>query len=302
MFHHFFNDKHPKGQGAISAEELNNMIDWLSERYNLIDADVYQNRVENKCLLPSDICLSFDDALLCQYEIAKPVLSEKNLRAFFFVYSAPLIGKPSYLEIFRYFRTVEYKSIDSFYDSFFAVVERQHPSDFEMAQANYNSQDYLINFPFYTQNDRWFRYLRDVTLGEIQYQNIMITLMQDRKFEVNQVISQLWMNDECLVNLRSDGHIIGLHSFSHPTIIHSLDIKEQEEEYRKNFEHLYTVLNENITVMSHPCGNYNSGTLEILRRMGIKVGFRSNSSITRIKSSLEVPREDHSNVLKEMLL
>ena len=50
--------------------------------------------------------------------------------------------------------------------------------------------------------------------------------------------------------------------------------------------------------MSHPCGNYNDDTLKILDEMGIQIGFRSNVNIKEIKSKLEVPRENHTNVFK----
>jgi hypothetical protein len=52
--------------------------------------------------------------------------------------------------------------------------------------------------------------------------------------------------------------------------------------------------------MSHPCGNYSGETLAILAGMGIKKGFRSNMAVDGIRSALEVPREDHANVLAEM--
>ena len=52
--------------------------------------------------------------------------------------------------------------------------------------------------------------------------------------------------------------------------------------------------------MSHPCGDYNQDTLNILSNLNIEIGFRSNMSVKDIISPLEIPREDHSNVFKEM--
>jgi len=52
--------------------------------------------------------------------------------------------------------------------------------------------------------------------------------------------------------------------------------------------------------MSHPCGNYNDDTLRILKRFGIRIGFRSNNSVTHINTCLEVPRNDHANIYREM--
>ena len=52
--------------------------------------------------------------------------------------------------------------------------------------------------------------------------------------------------------------------------------------------------------MSHPCGNYDVDTIEILTNMGIKIGFNRNMSLDNGKSLLEIPREDHANIYAEM--
>ena len=51
--------------------------------------------------------------------------------------------------------------------------------------------------------------------------------------------------------------------------------------------------------MSHPLGNYNDDTLKILKKLGINIGFRSSLSPSYIKSALEIPREDHANIINK---
>ena len=87
MFHHFHNHTHPKSQGSISGDQFENIIDWLETRFNLLDASDFSNRLENNILKENDICLSFDDSLLCQFQIAFPILRKRNIKAFFFIYS-----------------------------------------------------------------------------------------------------------------------------------------------------------------------------------------------------------------------
>ena len=60
--------------------------------------------------------------------------------------------------------------------------------------------------------------------------------------------------------------------------------------------------------MSHPCGSYNSGTLQILKGMDVKLGFKQmmkvdkNRGMKRINSShLEIAREDHTTILKKLI-
>ena len=80
-----------------------------------------------------------------------------------------------------------------------------------------------------------------------------------------------------------------------------LTARQQLDEYQKNLNHLSELLKTSeIISMSHPCGDYNLETLSILEGMGIQIGFRSNMGVKEIKSPLEIPREDHANVFKEM--
>ena len=83
MFHHFHDEKHRPAQGSLSAADFSEMLGWLGNRYNLIGAQEYLERFERGSLDPRDICLSFDDGLLCQFDVAVPILAKHNLNAFF---------------------------------------------------------------------------------------------------------------------------------------------------------------------------------------------------------------------------
>lgn len=300
MFHHFHDERHPIGQGSLSAKQFETMIDWLCNKYNLLNADEYLYKLQIQKLNAKDICLTFDDALLCQSEIAAPILKKKNIQAFFFVYSSPFMGNPDFLEIYRYFRTTKFESINDFYKDFFNKTKAIFADIYSLAEVSYDKKEYLRAFPFYTENDKWFRFLRDVSLGKERYEEIMRVLMLEQNFLPSAVMKKLWMSDKNLEELLNDGHTIGLHSYSHPTTLHLLDKKSQEEEYIKNYKHLSELLNFNPFSMSHPCGNYNGDTIDVLNSKNIRIGFRSNNSIKEIKSNLEIPREDHANVMEEM--
>lgn len=301
MFHHFYDEKiHPKGQGAISSTQFQFIIDYLNEKYNLLKASEYLEKFLNAKLDDLDVCLSFDDALKCQYDIAIPVLNKNNLDAFFFVYTSPISGRPDFLEVYRYFRTVKYKNIDEFYREFFEVLKSRDAKFFLNSLEEFEESEFLSEFIFYTENDRFFRYLRDHPLSKEEYHSIMIELFRMRSFDFNSVLSLLWMTSNEIKDLSKLGNIIGLHSHNHPTQIHKLKKKDQINEYETNLKYLKNLSEKKIISMSHPCGNYSSETLDILNEMGIKIGFRSNFSIKNINSPLEIPREDHSNILKEI--
>ena len=121
MFHHFHGLGHPRGQGAISRSDFGRILDTYSDR--ILPAAEWRNRALDKRLQPEDICLTFDDALLCQHEVALPAMAERGMTAFWFVYSSVLEGNLELLEVFRYFRTVAFPDIESFYRSFQSAAE-----------------------------------------------------------------------------------------------------------------------------------------------------------------------------------
>tara|TARA_Y100001968_G_scaffold333816_1_gene399800 strand:+ start:8692 stop:9627 length:936 start_codon:yes stop_codon:yes gene_type:complete len=301
MFHHFHNDVHLRSQGSIDTNAFVNILDYLESKYKILNADIYIEKFLNKSLRKGEICLTFDDALLCQYEIAIPVLRKRNITAFFFVYSSAFTDNPDSLEIYRYFRHKEYKDLNSFYYDFFSLIKQKYINNYQSEKETFKEIKYLTEFEFYTENDRWFRYLRDIVLTKNKYDDVMKEMMLKLSFDTRKKSLLLWMNEKDLQALSHMGHIIGLHSYNHPTAIHKLSDEEQLEEYLSNYNHLKSIISQNNLIsMSHPCGNYNSATLKILREIGIKIGFRSNMSTKKIISPLEIPREDHVNILKEI--
>ena len=55
--------------------------------------------------------------------------------------------------------------------------------------------------------------------------------------------------------------------------------------------------------MSHPCGSYNKDTLNILKELGIELGFKQimeiepNKEMKKINNShLEIARQDHAEI------
>ena len=302
MFHHFHDDFHLPGQGSLSASDFDLMISWLSNRYVILDAQEYKSRFLSRTLKNTDICLSFDDALKCQYDVALPVLRKNNISAFFFVYSSAFSDNPDFWEIFRYFRNTQFDSVDVFYNHFFDHLLQDDKDEYLSQQSQYSSLgNYLSAFPFYTENDKWFRYLRDQYLGNEKYMNVMLEIISDKGVDINEVNKNLWMREDELLKIHENGHVVGLHSYSHPTQMSKLTADQQLKEYQQNFTHLSKVLKTSeITSMAHPCGDYNMDTLSLLKGMGIQIGFRSNMGVKEIKSPLEIPREDHANVFKEM--
>ena len=178
---------------------------------------------------------------------------------------------------------------------FFDVVAGLRPQEYSVSRSIFLGSDYLSNFPFYSENDKWFRYLRDQFLVPEEYEHSMNNLMASRSFDIAHAKQILWMTEREILDLDARGHVLGLHSFTHPTQMSKLGRDVQHREYLSNYEHLSNLLGRPVRSMSHPCGDYSQTTLGILSELGIEIGFRSSLSVKKILSPLEIPREDHAN-------
>lgn len=301
MFHHFHGENHPVGQGSISANDLDQIIAWLRKDFEILNIEeFFQKALEGK-LTAKETCLTLDDSLLCQYEIAAPVIESHGLTALFNVYSSAFSGKPDPLEVYRYFRTVTYKNFEDFFEDFFEIVKERFSSEYANGMSRFSKERKIYDgFPFYSENDKVFRFFRDKILGPSNYNPLMIDLMKKKMFDTSEVPAKVFMTIPQLEQLNRKGHALGLHSDTHPTQIQSLPKEAQMREYAINYDFLRNITGNGAKMVAHPCGEYSETTLDILHELDVDVGFRSSLSIPYAKSLLEIPREDHSNILKEM--
>ena len=302
MFHHFHDAKHPRTQGSISRDEFEAILNFIGiER--ILSPGEWMDRLQNNRLNKSDVCLTFDDGLLCQFDIALPVLQRYDLKAFWFVYSSVFEGQLERLEVYRCFRSKCFQDIDDFYKLFFSKV-----FDSEFSQKIKETIDQRVirqqidTFPFYSANVVQFRLIRDRVLSEEDYERVMDEIISERGVSIKDLSKNLWMSDEKVRYLSDSGHFIGLHSYSHPTVLEDLPYEVQLAEYQKNYLHLERVCGRQPVAMAHPCNSYDAKTIEILRSLGVLCGFKSNMAPKqkggRVNpNQYEIARQDHANIM-----
>jgi len=299
MFHHFHDGHHPAGQGSLSADDLRALLRFVG-RGRILGAREWLERAVAGRLEPGQVCLTFDDNLRCQYDVALPVLAEAGLTAFWFVPTATLDGGVERLELYWQFRVRCFDDIDLFYEAFFRTLATSvYAERVERALRDFDAGSYLAQFRFYSEPDRRFRFVRDEVLGPRCYQHVMDTLIQSMGIELRELARDVWMERQHLCRLQAEGHVLGLHTHTHPTRLTELPAAEQLREYRDNYMSLLALLGEPPTTVAHPCNACTEETLAILRGLGVRLGFRSHLAPGQ-HSELEFPREDCANLLRQM--
>jgi len=307
MFHHFHdNKKHIKSQGSINAKQFEKLINCVGVN-NILPPHEFIKKLRTKKLKKNHLCLTFDDSLKCQFDIAFPVMEKFNLKAFFFVTSSTLTQNSDKLELYRYFRHKFYSNMNQFYKDFFNMLSLSFKKI--NIKEFLNSKKKLIQVfkkkhPMYTKNDIEFRMIRDRLINKKMYEFIMLKMFKKKRFNYKKKIKELYLSKDNIKSLSSSGNEIGLHSHTHPTMFENLNQSNQKKEYQLNKKILEKLINKKILSMSHPSGSYNQKTLKILKNIGIKIGFKQimtkDRNMKKINNStLEIARANHSEIIRK---
>lgn len=273
IFHYFQGGDHPPAQGALTAQALTEFLHRLGPE-RIMPAAEWLDRAARGRLSETDVCLSFDDGSLSQFDIAFPVLQSLGLSALWFPYTSPLQGSIDLHEVFRHFRVVCTPNVNEFYVAFDkAWAETQHVAKVEAALDGFVPSVYLSQYSFYSDADRKFRFLRDQVLGEAAYFDVMGGMLATHGMTAEAIAEKLWVGREQLKAIHDAGHVIGLHSHQHPMTMAALPRPQQEQDYLTNLTVIEEITGMRPVCAAYPCNSYDRTTLDFMSRQGIRVGF-----------------------------
>lgn len=204
------------------------------------------------------IMLSFDDGLECQ-ALAFPLLKQYRKTGIFFLNNDNPMERH---------RMVREKMGIEFYTWFWKEIGKRTPAP-----------DHFLNeYKFYTQEDKDYRWFRDF-LHPKWHDKIMDRISEPIKFiDPREIVKE--------------GHVIGLHSATHPRVMGAMKPHEQYDEWMENLAYLRKY-QEVIELAAYPMGRYNDVTKLILERMGITMAFTNS---TKTRGVFEQPRTDIKNL------
>lgn len=218
--------------------------DGFSPVQGSVDIRVLEGVVDK---MGNNLTYTFDDRLESQ-ELAVNLLNRKGIRGVFFVNSHNEMEQDRMI--------------------------RERPDFYNWFMDQYGKppkmpNDFLIQFSFYSFQDRMYRYIRDIHDPKGHDK-----IMRPHRKEIK------------LLDLdKLKGHELGLHSYSHPRRMEQLSYDEQYMEYKLNLD-----LVPDATSMAHPMGSYNNDTIKVLRRLGIKKGYKASDSFAA--NEFDLPRVD----------
>jgi peptidoglycan/xylan/chitin deacetylase (PgdA/CDA1 family) len=299
MFHHFHkNNKDKYVKNSITSKEFEKILKHIGIQ-NIVSAETWAYKAINNDLNKNEVCITFDDALKSQYEIALPILRKYKIKCFWFIFSSIFFGKKDPNEIHKFFYTKYFKNFKLFFENFKREIKILKRGDLILKILEQKkTKNYMLELKIYSKEERIYKFLRDKILTKEEITKIFDKLFKKFQFDEQKIIKQLWISKKDLKKIINDNHVIGLHSYSHPSNIASKSYKNQLREYTKNFFDLKKIYKKEIISASYPFGSYNSNSIKILKKLNIKLCF---SSLSNIKfKHMAIPRIDHAKILKKI--
>lgn len=305
MMYHFIHreDDDPifRGLHGIDVDEFAEQLTFLSEHAKPLSHRELLERVDaQQDFTEPCFTLTFDDGFRQHYSNALPVLKRFGLEGSFYIPTKPLHEQS--LHILEKQRLCQYNLFDdyrdfleAFYESLRAVLASDKHALAAPTQKNIQARaNYLAQHPFYSNEERFYRYLRDEILNQDEFNRVIHALFAQH-YDESEAVNQYCLGNRELAELISAGMHIGGHSHSHPHL-DKLDNEAGFEEISTGLKLLEEQTRQKIQSFSYPFGSYNNENVRQLQKCGIRYAYTTgNRTCVSPASPWELTRIDAAN-------
>lgn len=281
------NSSYPNIKG-LDIEEFKSQIKYLSKNYNIISVEDFYfknyNPDKRNCVL------TFDDGYVDHYNFVFEILVKYKIKGAFF---APV-------DVIKNNRVLDVNKIHLILASSTEnkILERLK-YHYEQLSSTDNIESLIQNIDTTSRYDSkhtiLIKRLLQTVLDYPTRQSICDSLLGEFVNKTEEELSkELYLNIAQIDEMVNSGMHFGSHGKSH-FWFDSLEYDQQQYEITESVEFLDSIYKDNyLLTMCYPYGNYNSNTLNLLKKHDFKLGF---TTITKQYESgkdslLTIPRFD----------
>jgi len=284
------------------TSEFAGQLDFLCANYEPLTMERLRAFYRGEAALPGrGFLLTFDHATRDHIENVLPELQSRGLEGTFFVYTqVPEEGRICAIDKQRF---LEYA-----FEDYLALLEKfaEHalhlcpdldPSEVKPTPENLASaRNYLKQFRFYSNEERFFRHLRDNVLARDVFQGVISRLFYDVFGSEVVFAGRHYLSWDELRAMRAAGMEIGGHGHRH-LIMSRTPARQQMADVDECVRLLRKRLGVAADMFSYPNGSYNCDTLSALREAGVKLAFTTHDGTgIRPGRPLEIGRVDTTSL------
>lgn len=264
---------------ACSVERFKAHVTMLVQTGTPITAHDLERFIYSRNELPADaFLLTFDHGTKDHITTVAPILEDSGIRGIFLPYMLSL--EEQRMCAIDKQRAIEINNQSLLIDK---ICNELH--------IKYESKiDYLHQYPWYTEEDRFIRYVRDYLIGHYKFdllvEDLFSTIYDEAVFVEEHYLS--WSDIDQL----SKHHDIGSHGYYHATEGFQVD------DITRSASLLSRKIGTISSCYSYPNGKYDKDVINLLQGYGFKMAFTTDPRML-CEKPFEIGRIDQTNILKE---
>ncbi len=270
------------GVPGVKVEDFETQVsDLIKNGTALYEEDIRNASIDKN--YPTDECfyLTFDDGMKQHFNNIYPILMDYGLQASFFIPTMPLeSNKVPVVEKQRLLQYNLFNNYQEFLDIFcmlaIKISKVKNKNIFSPNIENiHNSSHYLKEYDFYSNNDRYFRMLRNEYLSEAEFSNIINSMFSNFFNKDKEFINEYYLSIDEIKIMSNNGMVIGGHSYSHP-FLNKIPLKEMHKEIDRSTKFLQNSIGRSVDSFSYPYGAFNDDVVAYMRKSKFNYAFTTN--------------------------
>ena len=298
-----FNDEKSKNLKGLDFNQFDFQLRYLKSNFNVLEPAQAHEKILNLDFNPNDCWLTFDDGYSDHFKFVYPKLTKYDIRATFFPTIAPFysrklldVNKIHYILASNNDYQFTYERIKFYYQKYQSKLKKSFTTkDAESDLSNILKGLKSIHRWDNEEVIKIKRLLQYAIPNTIRHYICEKLFNEFVNFTEEELADSLYMSIENLIDLKENGHEIGIHGIDHLRW-GTLNSKDQEKEIINSYNFLKTrnLLDSSFSCC-YPWGSYNNLTIKILKQIGCKLALTSSlGEFTNTNKNFifELPRFD----------
>jgi peptidoglycan/xylan/chitin deacetylase (PgdA/CDA1 family) len=264
-------DKHLPYFRYLSVENFEKQIRWLSNALTLPTRETFVNACRSGEKWIGTI-LTFDDGLMDHYRYVLPVLKKYGLWGIFFPSTGPLTND-TLLDVHKVHLILGKLGPEKALEELNSIIESEEIQ--VTVEKRWAENTYRLQESSDSASIEFKRILNYGIFGSHRKKVIDMLILGSIGSNEDSIASRYYMDKSHLIEMLSEGMLIGSHTINHP-ILSTLDEREQLNEIDVSTSYLESLTSEDISIFAYPYGGKSSFDLvteRILKKSGFSVSF-----------------------------
>ena len=300
VFYHYVRDVERTpfpGIKALSCDQFEAQLDWLAERFDIVDGPTFERAVSTGSGFERPAALlTFDDGFVDHYEYVFPSLRARGLGGIFFVVGGTLRDTPLLANVHKTHFLLSYLGAERFARE--AGAELEAAGIAVEAAAGVREGIYRYDEAPDIRIKRILNYEAPYPVAD----RVLSALFARHLGGSETFARELYLSARQIREMAAGGMTIGFHTESHP-VLSRLARDRQRDELRDGPRLIRALTGQSSVPFCYPYGfphTYNADTLASLQEFGYSMAFNTvrREAVVGRDPQFELPRFDTRDVAR----